>query len=171
MTFTGKRVILKKSDTFGSASGVSQHKTEAAMKISTKGRYALRVMLDLAQHKKEGDFISLKDISKRQELSMKYLEMIMAIMNRAGLVKSSRGKFGGYRLAKEPEEYTVGSILKLTEGSISPVVCLNGDKPCSRAQDCITLPMWMKLDQIIDEYLESVTLADLLNNKIDSYQI
>ncbi|MCI8992099.1 MAG: RrF2 family transcriptional regulator [Eubacterium sp.] len=141
------------------------------MKISTKGRYALRVMLDLAQHKKEGDYISLKDISVRQELSMKYLEMIMAIMNRAGLVKSSRGKFGGYQLIKEPEEYTVGSILKLTEGSISPVVCLDGKKNCSRAQDCITLPMWKKLDQIIDEYLESVTLADLIDNKIDSYQI
>jgi Rrf2 family protein len=135
------------------------------MKISTKGRYALRIMVDLAQHEGEG-YISLKEIADRQQISMKYLEMIIAILGRANFVASLRGKSGGYILAKKPEEYTVGSILRLTEGSLAPVACLECDtNQCPRAEQCITLPMWQELDELIDRYLESVTLKDLINNK------
>ncbi len=136
------------------------------MKISTKGRYALRVMLDLAQHYHEGN-ISLKDIAERQELSMKYLEMIAGIMNRAGYLNSQRGKTGGYQLKYSPEEYQVGAILKTAEGSLSPVSCLDRDEnTCEHAEDCITLPMWEELDRIIYEYLDSVSLADLLSGNV-----
>ena len=132
------------------------------MRISTKGRYALRIMIDLAQHN-DGASISLKDIAQRQEVSAKYLELIIAVLNKAGFVISTRGKSGGYRLSKAPEAYTVGSILKLTEGSLAPVACIgSGESTCSRAEYCIALPMWERLDQIIDEYLESVTLQDLI---------
>ena len=133
------------------------------MKVSTKGRYALRIMIDLAQHDGECA-VSLKDIARRQEVSAKYLELIVATLNKAGFVSSTRGKSGGYRLTRTPAEYTVGSILKLTEGSMSPVACLdNGTCTCARADQCVTLPLWEKLDQLIDEYLESVTLQDLLD--------
>lgn len=134
------------------------------MKISTRGRYALRVMIDLAQNQDNG-FISLKDIAERQGISMKYLESIVAMLNKAGLVDSYRGKKGGYRLNQPIEEYSVGSIIKLTEGSLAPVSCLEAGAEhvnCARAAECITLPMWLKLDKIIDDYLESVSLSDLL---------
>ncbi|KGP74780.1 Rrf2 family transcriptional regulator [Desulfosporosinus sp. Tol-M] len=132
------------------------------MKFSTKGRYALRVMVELAQHGKD-EYIPLKLISERQEISMKYLEMIIAILHRAGFVLSHRGKDGGYKLAKAANEYTVGSVLKLAEGSLAPVACLdNKIITCKRANHCITLPMWQKLDKLIDDYLESVTIEDLL---------
>lgn len=135
------------------------------MKVSTKGRYALRVMIDLAQHAGEG-FISLKEIAARQEISMKYLEMIVGILNRADFVLSLRGKSGGYKLAKNASQYTIGSILKLTEGSMAPVSCIeNGTAVCERAGECITLPLWKGLDQVIDEYLEGITLEDLLNGQ------
>ena len=133
------------------------------MKVSTKGRYALRIMIDLAQHD-DGEAVSLKDIARRQEVSAKYLELIVAILNKAGFVHSTRGKAGGYRLARSADTYTVGSILKLTEGSLAPVACLGGgESSCARACRCEALPMWQRLDQIIDEYLESVTLQDLLD--------
>lgn len=134
------------------------------MKISTKGRYALRVMIDIAKHSDdEGNYVSLKDVAERQQVSMKYLEMIVGILNRGHFLTSYRGKSGGYRLSKKPEEYTIGSILKLTEGSLAPVSCLeNGKVNCERADSCITLPLWKELDQIIDDYLESKTLQDLL---------
>ncbi len=136
------------------------------MKVSTKGRYALRVMLDLAQHRDQG-FISLKEIADRQKISMKYLETIVGILNRAGYVQSLRGKSGGYKLTRGTEEYTIGSILKLTEGSMAPVTCIeNGEPICERAGECITLPLWRGLDKVIDEYLENITLADLLEQKI-----
>lgn len=132
------------------------------MKVSTKGRYALRIMIDLAQHN-EGAAISLKDIAERQEVSAKYLELIISILNKAGFVASTRGKSGGYRLTREPAQYTVGAILKLTEGSLAPVACLgSGESTCLRAEHCVALPMWQNLDRIIDEYLESVTLASLI---------
>lgn len=135
------------------------------MKISTKGRYALRVMLDLAQQPKE-EYVSLKEIAVRQEISMKYLEMIVGLLNRAGLLESRRGKEGGYRLIKETEEYTIEEILELTEGSIAPVACLdNGAPACARAGDCLTLPFWKELDSVIRAYLRSVTLADILARK------
>lgn len=133
------------------------------MRVSTKGRYALRIMIDLAQND-TGTAIPLKEIAERQEVSAKYLELIIAMLNKAGLVASTRGKTGGYRLTREPRAYTVGSILKLTEGTLSPVACLdNGECTCSQADRCVTLPMWEKLDRIIDGYLESVTLQDLID--------
>lgn len=136
------------------------------MKISTKGRYALRVMIDLAQNGNEG-YISLKEIAERQEISLKYLEMIISILHRANFVHSLRGKSGGYKLVHEANEYTVGSILKLTEGSLAPVSCLEiSNSHCERADKCITLPMWEELDKIIDSYLESITLQDLLDGNV-----
>lgn len=136
------------------------------MMISTKGRYALRVMIDLAQNGKE-NYVSLKDVAQRQNISMKYLEMIVAILNKGHLVKSLRGKSGGYKLTKSPSEYKVGEILKLTEGTLAPVMCLeeNADV-CERAGDCMTLPLWQKLDSVISQYLDSVTLEDVLNRKV-----
>lgn len=136
------------------------------MMISTKGRYALRVMIDLAQNN-TGEFISLKDVAGRQGISMKYLEMIVSLLNKGKMVESQRGKSGGYRLARKPSEYTVESILTLTEGTLAPVNCVeNGAKNCDRAANCITLPLWQKLDHVIDEYLESVTLEDLIEGNI-----
>jgi len=135
------------------------------MMVSTKGRYALRIMLDLAQQEPE-TFISLTSVSGRQGVSVKYMEAIVAILNRAGFVESQRGKDGGYRLRRKPSEYTIGSILKLTEGSLAPVSCLDCDQNgCDRADHCLTLPMWQRLDEIIDGYLEVITLQDLLDGK------
>ena len=118
--------------------------------ISTKGRYALRVMIDLARQDKNS-YVSLKGISERQKISMKYLEAIVAVLNKAGFLQSQRGKDGGYKLAKDPCEYTIGSVLKLTEGSLAPVACLEAgcDTVCRSSDGCITLPLWQKLDGII----------------------
>lgn len=136
------------------------------MIISSKGRYALRVMIDLAQHMDAG-YVSLKTIADRQEVSLKYLEAIIATLNRAGMVESLRGKDGGYKLTRKPGEYSVGSILKLAEGSLAPVSCVDCDNTgCERADHCLTFPMWKKLDHVIDEYLESVTLGDLLDQTV-----
>lgn len=136
------------------------------MRVSTKGRYALRIIIDLAEHDQD-EFISLKDIATRQEISMKYLEMIVGLLNKADFVTSQRGKAGGYKLSRPVETYTVGSILKAAEGSLAPVTCLECEEnTCERSHDCITLPMWTKLDQIVDDYLESVTIYDLMNHKI-----
>lgn len=132
------------------------------MLISTKGRYALRVMIDLAEHRSEG-FISLREIAMRQEISEKYLESIVRMLVKAKIVESLRGKGGGYRLKKAPEEYTTDSILRLTEESLAPVSCLeeNADA-CPRAAQCKTLPLWQGLDRAIHDYLGSVTIADLM---------
>lgn len=134
------------------------------MMVSTKGRYALRVMLDLAQQE-SGVFISLKSISERQEISMKYLEAIVALLNKAGLLVSQRGKDGGYKLTRRPEEYPVNEILKLTEGTMAPVACLEEGctSDCAHSANCLTRPMWMRLDAIIDEYLSGITIQDLLD--------
>lgn len=137
------------------------------MIISTKGRYALRIMTDLAQHTDEG-YISLKSISERQQVSMKYLESIVATLNRAGLVISLRGKDGGYKLARKPAAYSVGEIVKLTEGSLAAVSCLeNCDTTCAQADHCLTLPVWRNLDKIIYDYLASVSLQDLIDQKVE----
>lgn len=131
------------------------------MLISTRGRYALRVMADLAEHPVEG-YIPLKEIAQRQEISEKYLEAIIKILVKAGMLSGVRGKGGGYRLTRSPEEYTVGAILRLTEESLAPVACLEQDAPpCARADTCRTLPMWRELDRVISDCLDSVTLADL----------
>lgn len=133
------------------------------MKISTKGRYALRVMIDLAEHN-TGEYIPLKDIAERQDISRKYLESIVVILSKAGVVAGLHGKGGGYKLNREPDQYTVGTILKLTEGSLAPVSCLeSGNNPCKRAAECQTLPIWEHLNQLIDDYLESITIADLVS--------
>lgn len=132
------------------------------MKISTRGRYAVRVMLDLAEHN-TGEYITLADIAKRQEISEKYLEAIVAMLVRSGLLTALRGKGGGYKLTKSPKEYTIGSILKVTEGSFAPVACLE-QKPnqCPRMAKCKTLHMWEGLERVIEEYFENITLASLL---------
>lgn len=137
------------------------------MMVSTKGRYALRVLIDLAQHTDE-EYVSLKGIAERQDVSIKYLESIVATLSKADFVESLRGKNGGYRLKNSPDKYTVGSVLRLTEGTLAPVACLENcsSDECSRLNQCLTLPLWHKLDEIINEYLEGVTIADLINQSI-----
>lgn len=132
------------------------------MKISTKGRYALRLMIDLALYENEG-YVKIKDIAKRQDLSDKYLEQIITILSRAGYVKSVRGASGGYKLSKTPSEYTVGMILRLTEGSLSPVSCLDEkDTDCDRYDNCATIELWKRLNDAINNVVDNMTLADLL---------
>lgn len=133
------------------------------MLVSTKGRYALRVMIDLAEHQTDG-FIPLKIIAERQEISEKYLENIIKLLVKARLLTGVRGKGGGYKLAKAPEQYTVGSILRVTEESMAPVACLDpGADACPRAAECRTLNMWRGLDKLISDYFENITLADLMH--------
>ena len=132
------------------------------MMISTKGRYALRVMLDLAQHTADG-FVSLKTVADRQGISMKYLEMIVGCLKKAELLESTRGKEGGYRLNREPGDYTVGEILRSIEDNLAPVACIkDGVVQCDHAAACLTVPMWKELDDITNAYLDKITLADLL---------
>lgn len=139
------------------------------MKISTKGRYAVRMMLDLAEHG-EGRYVALKEIAERQGISKKYLEQIVTILNKSDFLMTNRGFQGGYKLAKTPDKYTVGEILRLTEGSLAPVSCLE-HKPnqCARASVCPTLFIWKGLGDVIDNYLDSITLQDVLNKQIESY--
>lgn len=135
------------------------------MKISTKGRYAVRVMLDLALHN-TGECIKVKEIAGRQGISEKYLEQIIAVLNKAGYVKSVRGAQGGYRLAKDPGEYTVGMILRLTEGSMAPVSCLEeGADVCERCDTCETLQVWKDVYAAVNQVIDGVTLADLLERR------
>ncbi len=134
------------------------------MKISTKGRYALRMLVDLAQHRGT-EYVSLKDIAERQGISKKYLEQIVPILNSSDILKTNRGFQGGYMLAKPPSKYTVGQILRLTEGSLAPVACLDETPAgCERAGECATLPMWKGLYKVICEYLDGITLQDLLDS-------
>ena len=131
------------------------------MMVSTKGRYALRVMVELAARGLE-EFVPLKEIAEHQEISEKYLEAIMKSLVKEGLVTGLRGKGGGYRLSKPPAQYTVGSILKVTEGSLAPVACLGQNAaPCPRAERCATYPMWKRLNQLIDDFFEGITLEQL----------
>lgn len=133
------------------------------MMISTRGRYALRVMLDLAEHRDQG-LIPMKEVARRQEISLKYLEQIIPALSRQGLVEGIHGKGGGYRLSRSPEDYTVGEILRLTEPHLAPVACLEeGAQPCKRADHCRTLPLWQELNHLVQNYLDSVTLKDLLS--------
>ena len=135
------------------------------MNVTSKGRYALRVMLDLAQHRQEG-YISLKTIAERQGYSMKYLEMIVGSLKREGLVASTRGKEGGYRLVRDPEDYTIGEILRCIEDNLAPVACIKaGDICCEHAGECMTVPMWKELDDITNAYLDGVSLQDLLTGE------
>lgn len=137
------------------------------MKISTKGRYALRIMIELAQNKNDKP-ISLKQISQKQDISAKYLESIISILNKHNFVFSTRGINGGYVLSKEPSEYTIGSILRVTEGSLSPVNCLECQpNRCIRSAYCLTLPLWQNIGKMINDYLDSITLEDILNKNIN----
>ena len=132
------------------------------MIVSTKGRYALRVMVRFAQLGRE-EYIPLKEIAEKEGISQKYLESIMTVLSKAGFLDALHGKGGGYRLNRKAEDYTVGSILKLTEGSLSAVSCTaQGAAACSRSECCNALPMWEKLDRMIDEFFEGITIADLL---------
>ena len=132
------------------------------MIVSTKGRYALRVMVCLAQRGQE-EFVPLKEIAEAENMSQKYLESIMTVLSKAGFVDAVHGKGGGYRLNRSPGGYTIGSILKLTEGSLAAVSCTSqGPAACSRSECCQTKPMWDKLDKMIDEFFEGITIADLL---------
>ena len=132
------------------------------MKISTKGRYALRLMMDVAAHDEAG-YVSLKDVAARQGISMKYSEQIAGLLAKAGMLRSGRGAQGGYRLAKRPEDYTVGSILRLTEGNLAPVACLEGpENVCQRCGECSTLGFWAGLYAVVNDYIDRYTLAELL---------
>ena len=131
------------------------------MIVSTRGRYALRVMIDLAENSKQ-ERIPLKEIAERQGISQKYIESIMTLLSKNKFVDAVHGKGGGYKLNKKPQEYRVGDILRLTEGTLAPVACLEKNAPpCDRKKFCRTLPMWTKLDKLVEDYLDSVTLSDL----------
>ena len=144
------------------------------MKISTKGRYALRLMLDLALNN-TGEAVSLKDIARRQDISDKYLEQIISILNKAGYVRSIRGAQGGYMLRRPPKEYTVGMILRLTEGTLAPVSCVEDDAvECEREASCVTFIVWKKINDAINEVVDNITLEDLVewyHSKSDDYVI
>ncbi len=134
------------------------------MKYSTKSRYALRLMIDLTLHN-NGEYIALKDISERQMISVKYLEQIVSVLGKAGMLKSVRGPQGGYKLSKDPSEYTVGDILRITEGSLAPIPCLEGEyNSCERTRQCATLDFWQGLYSAVNNYVDSVTLSELAEN-------
>ena len=145
------------------------------MRISTKGRYAMCVMIDLAEHYKEGP-VALKDIASRQNISKKYLEQIVSLLNRPDFLKTTRGAQGGYMLARPAGDYTVAEIAVAAEGSLSPVACLDAEPiGCDRRADCATLPIWIGLDRVISDYLDSITLQDILDQQrarqVDNYMI
>ena len=132
--------------------------------ISTRGRYALRVMIDLAEHG-GGDFVPMKEVAARQEISLKYIERIMPLLTKENLVEGLHGKGGGYRLCRPPEDYSMGEILRITEGELAPVACLErGAKPCPRAAECRTLPMWKKYYAMTNEFFDGISIADLMKN-------
>ena len=129
--------------------------------ISTRGRYALRMMLDLAQNQGDG-YVALRDIAARQEISKKYLEQIVPILNRAKVLKTNRGYQGGYQLAQSPDHYTVGMILRLTEGSLAPVSCVDGSDCCDRVDHCVTVDVWRQIQEAVSSVVDHITLRDLV---------
>lgn len=139
------------------------------MKVSTKGRYALRIMVDLAMHDPK-ELVPLKDIAANQEITLKYMEQIISPLSKAGLVQSLRGSNGGYRLSRKPEEYTCGEILRVLEGSLAPTTCLQHGKQvdCPRADRCSTIDFWRGLNKVVNDYVDSVTLEDLVNRELES---
>lgn len=141
------------------------------MKISTRGRYSLRMMIDLSQHYDDG-FVSLKDISERQDISKKYLEQIIPFLNRSNLLLANKGHMGGYKLAKAPSEITVREILDSAEGSLTPVSCMdNSPNLCDKCADCITLPIYQGLYDIVNQYFDNITLEDILIGKIPEFTL
>lgn len=138
------------------------------MMISTRGRYALRVVIDLAE-RDDGGYTAMKEVAERQGISLKYLERILPLLVKGRMIEGVHGKGGGYRLMCRPEEIRVGDILRLTEGNLAPVACLDcGAEPCQRTAECRTLPMWKRLSDVVNDYLDSVTVADLLQKSIPS---
>ena len=136
------------------------------MKISTKGRYALRIMLDVAEHSDEESNVSIKEVANRQSISIKYLEQIVNLLVKAGFLRSQRGSRGGYRLSRQPSEYTAGDILRVTEGKMAPVDCLEDEvNMCPRAKTCQTIKLWEGLNNAINSYIDSVTLEELMRDK------
>ena len=142
------------------------------MLVSTRGRYAIRVMIDLAEHM-TGKYIPMKEIADRQDVSLKYMTKIMQALTKSGMLDGQHGKGGGYKLNRDPEEYRVGDILRLTEGTLAPVACIDEtDCKCDRSFECRTRPMWNELDKLISEYLDGITIADLMEgNTADNYVI
>ena len=142
------------------------------MLVSTRGRYAIRVMIDLAEHM-NGKYIPMKEIADRQDVSLKYMTKIMQALTKSGMLDGQHGKGGGYKLNRDPEEYRVGDILRLTEGTLAPVACIHEtDCKCDRSFECRTRPMWNELDKLISEYLDGITIADLMEgNTADNYVI
>ena len=142
------------------------------MLVSTRGRYAIRVMIDLAEHM-NGKYIPIKEIADRQDVSLKYMTKIMQALTKSGMLDGQHGKGGGYKLNRDPEEYRVGDILRLTEGTLAPVACIDEtDCKCDRSFECRTRPMWNELDKLISEYLDGITIADLMEgNTADNYVI
>ena len=137
------------------------------MKISTKVRYALRLMLDLAQHRNEQEYVSIKKIAQRQDISEKYLEQIVALLARAGFVTSVRGAQGGYRLVKEPKDYTVGIILRQIEGNLSSVKCLEeSPNKCDRCNNCVTIEVWKQINDAVNNVIDNITLQDLVDRQV-----
>ena len=138
------------------------------MTISTKGRYALRVLIDLAENN-NGSYIPMKVVAQRQTLPLKYLERILPVLTQNNIIESVHGKGGGYRLTRKPEDYTVGEILRLVEGDFAPVACLGHDaKPCEMASKCRTITMWKKFKDVIDEFFDGITLKDLMNDDLQN---
>lgn len=142
------------------------------MLVSTRGRYAIRVMIDLAEHM-NGKYIPMKEIADRQDVSLKYMTKIMQALTKSGMLDGQHGKGGGYKLNRDPEEYRVGDILRLTEGTLAPVACIDETYcKCDRSFECRTRPMWNELDKLISEYLDGITIADLMEgNAADNYVI
>ena len=139
------------------------------MMVSSKGRYALQVIMDIAKNEGDG-YVSVADISERQHLPLKYLEVIVGILNKGGMLSSLRGKNGGYRLNKAPDEYSISEILNLTEGSLAPVECVKGHTAgCENAATCMTLPLWIGLDRVIEDYLSNISLQDVVDGNIKDF--
>ncbi len=134
--------------------------------ISTKGRYALRVMVDLAEHQKGDEYVPMKEVAERQELSLKYVERIVSALSKNDLIEGIHGKGGGYRLTREPKDYNLWEILRLTEGELAPVACLAAKAaPCSRSCECRTLPVWKKYYDVTEKFFSGITIADVMNGK------
>lgn len=142
------------------------------MLVSTRGRYAIRVMIDLAEHM-NGKYIPMKEIADRQDVSLKYMTKIMQVLTKSGMLDGQHGKGGGYKLNRDPAEYHIGDILRLTEGTLAPVSCIDEtDCKCDRSYECRTRPMWNELDKLISEYLDGITIADLMKgDAADNYVI
>ncbi len=135
------------------------------MMVSTRGRYALRMMIDLAENSHDHAYIAMKDIAERLEISKKYMEQIMPVLVKNGLVEGMQGQGGGYRLTRRPEDYRVGEILRLTEGDLAPVSCLSGDSPCTRSGGCRTIAMWSRFNKLTNDFFDGITVADLMHKE------